>query len=199
MITKENLIKKLKNENFSEPILNAFSNVKRENFIPEKLMCYAYHDIPLPLGFNSTISQPFTIAFMLNLLEIESYENLNILEIGSGCGYVLCLLNEICIKSKLFGIEVNEEVGGDAIERLDAYENIHISLKNGKLGFPDKAPFDRILLSAAAAEKPYHLIKQLNNYGIIVSPVGNSIFKIKKDGSDITEEEFYGFRFVPLV
>ncbi|HJO95119.1 MAG TPA: hypothetical protein QF753_17115 [Victivallales bacterium] len=199
MITKEHLIKKLKNEGFSEPILNAFSSIRREDFISEKLLSYAYQDIPLPLGFNSTISQPYTIAFMLNLLEIENSENFNILEIGCGCGYVLCLMNELCRKSQLIGIEVNEEVGYDAIERLDTYENIYVRIGNGKKGLADEAPFDRILLSADAGERPYHLIKQLNDYGIIVSPVGNSIFKIKKKGTDITEEEFYGFRFVPLV
>ena len=104
--------------------------------MPEELIPFAYADGPLPLGFNSTISQPSTIAFMLKLLELENQSNLKILEIGSGCGYVLALMNAIAQNSDFFGIELNSEVGEASIAKLKAHQNITIFLYDGKNGLP---------------------------------------------------------------
>lgn len=198
-MNKESLLKHLGFQGYSEKILRAFDVVRREDFIPAELNFFAYADGPLPLGYNSTISQPSTIAFMLKLLELENQSNLKILEIGSGSGYVLALMNEISQNSSFFGIEINSEVGQNSIYNLKNYENIKILLRDGKNGLPEEGPFDRILLSAASENNPYHLLNQLKDSGIIVSPVLNSIVKIKKVGHEAIVEEFPGFVFVPLL
>src|SRR3989344_3364583 len=102
-MNKAQLLKSLKAQGFPEKILDAFGEIHREDFVPENLKEYAYYDEALPLESSATISQPYTIAFMLNLLELKKGQK--ILEIGSGCGYVLALLNEIT-KGKIYGIEI---------------------------------------------------------------------------------------------
>ena len=198
-IQKNILLGSLRIAGFPEYILKAFSEINREEFVNDEDIAYAWSDMALPLGFNSTISQPYTIAFMLNLLELENEPSLKMLEIGSGCGYVLALMNSILKNSKLFGIEINKEVGKNSIQRLNKYQNISILLQNGKNGLSEEAPFDRILISAACENNPYHLIEQLTDSGIIVSPVLNSIVKIKKTGTEASVQEFPGFSFVPLL
>jgi len=136
---------------------------------------------------------------MLKLLELENKSNLKTLEIGSGCGYVLELMNAITQNSSFFGIEINSEVGEKSIEQLKAHQNIKILIQNGKNGLPKESPFDRILISAASERNPYHLLDQIKDSGIIVSPVLNSIVKMKKFGHDAVIEEFPGFVFVPLL
>ncbi|MEI6056222.1 MAG: L-isoaspartyl protein carboxyl methyltransferase [Lentisphaerota bacterium] len=198
-MNKDLLLRHLGIQGYSVKILRAFDSVRREDFIPDELIPFAYADGPLPLGFNSTISQPSTIAFMLNLLELENQSDLKILEIGSGCGYVLALMNAITQNSSFFGLEINSEVGDNAIERLKAHQNIKIFLYDGKNGLPEESPFDRILISAASESNPYHLLDQIKDSGIIVAPVLNSIVKMKKVGHEATVEEFPGFVFVPLL
>ena len=102
-MNKQQLIQELKKEGFSDKILKAFETIKREDFIPEKFKEYAYENESLPIEEGATISQPYTIAFMLNLLELK--DNQKILEIGSGSGYVLALINEISKNSEIYGIE----------------------------------------------------------------------------------------------
>lgn len=198
-LKKNLLLEKLRFAGFPLYILKAFSEVNREKFVNNSDVAFAWNDIPLPLGFNSTISQPYTIAFMLNLLELENQSNLKVLEIGSGCGYVIALMNEIAQNSNLFGIEINSGVGENSIEKLKAHQNIKIFLHDGKDGLPDESPFDRILISAASEKKPYHLLDQIKDSGIIVAPVLNSIVKMKKVGHEAVVEEFPGFVFVPLL
>ena len=194
---KEDLILHLIKQGFSEPVVKAFENIRREDFIAEKFLSYAYDDCPLPLGENSTISQPSTIAFMLDLLEL--YEGNSFLEIGSGCGYVLALVNDIIKDGKIYGVEINETVCEFSQEILKDEPNINIFCDDGKAGLPEYAPFDRILISAACPENPYYLAEQLNNDGIIVASVENSIVKIVKRGDEVETKEYYGFRFVPLI
>ncbi len=198
-IQKKRLLDSLRFAGFSEYIIKAFSEINREEFVNEEDIAYAWSDMPLPLGFNSTISQPYTIAFMLNLLELENKPCLKVLEIGSGCGYVLALMNSILKDSKFFGIEINKEVGKNSIQRLSKYQNISILLQDGKNGLLENAPFDRILISAACESNPYYLVEQLFDSGAIVSPVLNSIVKIKKSGTEASVQEFPDFSFVPLL
>ncbi|HBM17232.1 MAG TPA: protein-L-isoaspartate O-methyltransferase [Lentisphaeria bacterium] len=198
-VQKEFLLRKLTLSGFSKNIVKAFSEVNREEFVLKTDLPYAWSDIALPLGYNSTISQPYTIAFMLKLLELENKQELKILEIGSGCSYVLALLNSMIPNSKLFGIELNEAVGNKSIEKLSGYQNIKILLMDGKNGLPEEAPFDRILVSAAYSSYPYQLTEQLKEGGIIVTPISYSISKIKKIGSACVQEEYPGFTFVPLL
>jgi len=176
-MNKFQLIQSLKSRNFPRKILEAFEKVPREKFIEEKYKTHAYEDIPLPIGNKATISQPYTIAFMLNLLELKKGQR--ILEIGSGSGYVLALLAEIT-KGKIFGVEIIKELAEKSRKVLKSYNNITLINKSGKNGLIEHALYDRILLSATAQAVPNNLITQLKKEGILVAPVKNSIVKIKK-------------------
>lgn len=192
---KPQLLASLKAHGFSQQILNAFKKVPREDFIPANLQQYAYEDNALLLEKGATISQPYTIAFMLNLLELKPKQK--ILEIGSGCGYVLALLSEIT-DGKTYGIEIISSLVEKSKNYLSKYKNIQVFAKDGSQGLKEKAPFDRILISAAAAKIPEHLYPQLKDNGILVTPVLNSIVQIKKEKGKIKIKEFSGFVFVPL-
>jgi protein-L-isoaspartate(D-aspartate) O-methyltransferase len=198
-MNKHQLIESLKKQGFSEKILEAFEKVKRENFVPIEFRESAYEDIPLPIGLAQTISQPYTIAFMLNLLELENKENLKILEIGSGSGYVLALINEISKNSGIYGVEIIKSLAESSKLRLKNNKNIKIIHGNGSRGLEEYAPYDRILISASYNEIPEHLYPQLREKGIIAASVQSSIFQIKKENNRIIKKEFPGFAFVPLV
>jgi protein-L-isoaspartate(D-aspartate) O-methyltransferase len=230
-MNKQELLEVLKTEGFSEKVLQAFSKVRRENFVPKHLKNYAYENEPLPLGSGATISQPYTIAFMLELMELDEFggigeignvkknkrdekskqkktsfiedkqmSNFKILEIGSGCGYVLALIDEICNgKCEIFGIEIIKDLVLKSKQVLKNKKNIKIVFGNGYKGLNQYGLYDRILISAASQEIPNHLYDQLKNNGIMVCPVQNSIFQIKK----LSEKKFKikehpGFIFVPL-
>ena len=200
---KQLLLKSLDEKGFSKEILNAFSKVKREDFVPENLKSRSYEDIPLPLGFQQTISQPYTIATMLSLLELK--RDLKILEVGSGCGYVLALLSNIVGKNgKVFGIEIIKELAEKSKENLKSYKNVEIKIGNGRLGLPEESPFNRILISAGYKEIPKPLISQLKEKGIIVAPIGNSygqdLIAYQKIKHKLKiKRKIPGFIFVPLV
>lgn len=192
---KQCLIESLKREGFSEEILEAFRKVRREDFVPANLEDVAYEDEALPLEAGATISQPYTIAFMLRLLELEKGQK--ILEIGSGCGYVLALLSEIT-QGEIFGIEIINSLAKKSKEHLKNYENIKVISGDGSKGLTEEVPFDRILISAAASEVPENLYSQLKDGGILVAPVRDSILQIKKKGRELVMRKFPGFVFVPL-
>lgn len=196
-MNKQELLDKLKKEKFSEKIINAFEKIKREDFIDKKFEKLAYEDSPLPIGFNQTISQPYTIAFMLDLLDVR--DNQKILEIGSGSGYVLALINELGKNLEIYGIERIKEIAEKSRKILKKYENITILNMNGSRGLREKAPFDRILASASADKIPNHLLSQLKPDGILVAPVQESIIKIEKTPKENKLTEYPGFVFVPLV
>lgn len=196
---KEDLIKKLKSQKFSKKIIRAFEKVDRSKFISKKHKKYSYHDIALPIGKGQTISQPYTIAFMLTLLKLKN--NLKILEVGSGSGYVLALVNEISKNSEIYGIERIKELTKKSKEVLKNIKNIKIINGNGSKGLPGVKGkgFDRILVSASAQEIPQNLVKQLKIRGILVAPVRNSIIIVKKYPKKNETKEYPGFRFVPLI
>lgn len=195
-MNKDELIASLQKKGFSHEILSAFEKVKREDFVPEHLVGYAYEDIALPVIEGSTLSQPSTIAFMLDLLEVK--DNQNILEIGSGSGYVLALLAEINKSGKVYGIEIIKELAINSRKYLENKKNVEIIIRDGSQGLPEFAPYDRILISASCPEVPRHLLSQLKDDGILVAAVRQSIFQIRKKDSKTTEKEFPGFVFVPL-
>ena len=196
-MTKEDLTENLKKKGFPEEIINAFSRVKREEFVPEKFVGYAYEDIALPAADGSTISQPSTVAFMLGLLEPKQGQK--ILEIGSGSGYVLALISEIIKAGKIYGVERLKDLAIRSKKVLSRDTNIEIIIRSGFNGLPEFAPFDRILISAAAEKVPRRLYSQLKDPGIMVVAVKQSIYQIRKEHGTITEKEFPGFAFVPLV
>lgn len=203
MNQKELLLESLRRHGFSEKIFDAFAEVKRENFIPKDLKKLAYEDTALPIGERQTISQPYTIAMMLNLLELK--EGQKVLEVGSGCGYALALLSEIVGQNgKVFGLEIIKELYDASKKNLEKYENIGIYNKNGFYGLKEETPFDRILISAGYQEIPNPLIKQLKEKGIIVAPIGTrseqSLIAFEKiNGKLKIKKEIQGFLFVPLV
>lgn len=196
-MNKKELLDNLKAQGFSKIILDAFVKVKREDFVSQNHRNLAYEDIALPLEEGATISQPYTIAFMLELLELK--EGQKILEIGSGSGYVLALISYIIKKGKIYGIEIKKSLAEKSKQLLKKDKKIKIFNRDGSTGLAEKAPFDRILISAAASKTPNNLLKQLKDDGILVSPVNNSIFQIKKNKDKIEIKEFPGFIFVPLV
>lgn len=199
---KSQLIDLLKRENFSEKIINAFEKVKRENFVPENFKKLSYEDIALPITNDQTISQPSTIALALSLLKLK--ENQKVLEIGSGCGYVLALISEIVGKNgKVYGVEIVQSLADRSIQNLKQYKNIVIYNRNGKIR-AEEAPFNRILISAALQEIPKEILEQLEENGIIVAPIGpgfmqtlTSIRRIKD--KFVVEKEIPGFIFVHFV
>ncbi|MEX0932996.1 MAG: methyltransferase domain-containing protein [Candidatus Pacearchaeota archaeon] len=194
---KEDLIKELKEFNFSKKIISAFEEVKREDFISNKFKWRAYENIPLPTMAGQTISQPYTIAFMLSKLDIKDGQD--ILEVGSGCGYVLALLSCINKKGKIFGIERIEELVKKSKENLKSFRNVRVEHANALPELKNKK-FDRIIVSAAFDEIPEGIIeKNLKNNGVSVFPVRNSIFVIKKVNKKNIIEKHEGFIFVPII
>jgi len=199
---KIQLLSSLKARGFSPKILRAFGKVPRENFIPEKIKAHAYEDTALPISNGQTISQPYTIAMMFSLLELKKGQK--VLEIGSGCGYVLALISEIIESNgEVFGIEIIKELAETSKKNLKNYKNIKVYNKNGAGGLKEKAPFDRILISAACEKIPEKILFQLKNNGILVAPVGSyeqSLVAVKRTKNKfITQKEIPGFIFVKFI
>lgn len=196
-MNKDELIASLRKKGFSESIVKAFEKVKREDFVPEHLIGYAYEDMALPVMDGSTLSQPSTVAFMLDLLDIK--EGQKIVEIGSGSGYVLALLAEMNQSGKIYGVEILKDLAVKSMKYLESRKNVEVVIRNGSQGFPELAPYDRIIISASCPEVPRHLLSQLNDNGVLVAAVKQSIFQIKKSSEGIIEKEYPGFVFVPLI
>lgn len=196
-MNKQELLDELRKEGFSEEIIRAFDKVPREDFISHDLKNLAYENNPLSIGYGATISQPYTIAFMLSLLELR--DNLKILEVGSGSGYVLALINELSKNSGVYGIERIKELVERSRKILDNKKNILIFHGDGSKGLENEKPFDRILVSASSEEIPKKLISQLRYGGILIIPVKNSIVSLKKYKGENKITEYPGFVFVPLL
>jgi len=189
----------------SESVKQAFLAVKRESFMPAHLQSAAYSDEALPIGLGQTISQPSTIATMLELLQVQKGNK--VLEIGAGSAYVLALLSELAgEKGKIYGIEILPELKQRAEKILEKCncKNIKLKVGDGTLGWKEKAPFDRVLISAACPYVPKPLIEQLAENGRIVAPVGDKYTQmmniIKRIKGQVIKEEFLEnyFVFVPL-
>lgn len=198
---KKDLIQQLENQKFPKKIIKAFEKVNRSEFISKKQKKYSYYNIALPIGKGQTISQPYTIAFMLTLLKLKN--NQKILEVGTGSGYILALINEISKDSEIYGIERIKELMERSKKILRDKKNIKVIQGDGSKGLPGmkgkRKGFDRILVSAAAQEIPQKIIKQLKIGGILVAPVRNSIIFVKKHPKKDKIKEYPGFRFVPLI
>ncbi|MFH1801392.1 MAG: protein-L-isoaspartate O-methyltransferase [archaeon] len=201
-MNKKELLASLEKK-FPKKIVDAFLKVKREDFVIDSMKSRTYEDTALPLGHGQTISQPYTIAVMLSLLDVKDSQK--ILEVGSGCGYVLALLSELTgKKGKVFGVELVKELAEQSKKNLYEYSNVKVYNKNGADGLEEHAPFDRILISAACREVPERLLAQLKDHGILVAPVGSryeqTLVKIQnKKNNFITKEKISGFIFVPFI
>ena len=202
-MNKTQLLQSLRAQGFSKEIIDAFSKISREKFIPSRLESSAYEDTALPIGHNQTISQPYTIAMMFSLLQLKKSQK--VLEVGSGSGYVLALISNIVgNKGEVYGIERLKELADKSRKFLREHRNIRVYNKNGIYGLPKKAPFDRIIISAGYNEIPHRLISQLRDNGIIVAPIGlgygESLMQFKKIKNKlILKKEIPGFVFVPLI
>jgi len=188
----------------SDAIIDAFSEIGRIEFVRPEFEREAEADIPLPIGFGQTISQPLTVAFMLELLNPESGQN--ILDIGSGSGWTTSLLSHIVSpKGKVTALEMIPELcqwGKENAEKFKFVSNgiAEFHCENGGKGFLQDAPFDRILVSAMVSGVSQELKDQLKVGGKMVIPVHNDIWYLeKKSENDFYKEEFPGFSFVPLV
>jgi len=188
----------------SENVKRAFLSVPREKFFPKEIAAHAYSDDAFPIGLRQTISQPSTIAVMLEMLQAR--EGQKVLEVGSGSGYVAALLSEIAGKNgAVFGIELLHELHERAAGTIAelGYENVFLRCGDGRTGWKEEAPFDRILVSAATGEAPKQLAKQLAEGGRLVVPVGNILSQEmvlieKEKGKAVEKERRCCFVFVPL-
>jgi protein-L-isoaspartate(D-aspartate) O-methyltransferase len=187
----------------TKEIINAFLKIDRKDFVKEEYKDQAYFDTPLPTLMGQTISQPYVVAFMLELLQPKKGQK--ILDIGFGSGWTTSLLAEIVGENgKVYGIEIVPEVfefGKKNIEKYDFIQKgiVEVFLMDGSKGLPEKAPFDRILVSAASKKIPEEMILQLKDGGILVIPDFEGIWKVEKINGKIEKEYHYGFVFVPLV
>ena len=182
-------------------VLEAMSKVPRHEFVPETFRQDAYEDYPLPIGEGQTISQPYIVAAMLQHLALQATER--VLEIGTGSGYVTALLSLLC--AEVYSVERHGQLAISAESTLHrlAYRNVKIRVGDGSQGWPEYAPFDAILVSAATHEMPPSLLAQLREGGRMMVPVGppssQELQLIRKVGGEPEVKILEGCRFVPLV
>lgn len=177
--------------------------VRREFFLPAEERSRAQEDSPLPIGFAQTISQPSLVAYMTE--QLASTAHSRVLEIGTGSGYQTAILAEIA--AEVFTVERIPELAASACRRLGElhYRNIRFRIGDGALGWPEAAPFDRIMVTAAARTIPQELVRQLAPNGVLVAPAGptmdeQALFRVEKSADDqLHERELCAVRFVPLV
>lgn len=186
----------------SDPrILGAMRRIPRHEFVPESHRSEAYEDRPLPIGAGQTISQPYVVALMLESLQIKSTDI--VLEIGTGSGYAAALLSELA--AKIFSIERHRELANTARNTLTAlgYSDVQVLTGDGTRGLPDEAPFDAILVSAAAPSIPSALLSQLREDGRMILPVGSvdsqQLQFIRKLNGQPVISFREAVRFVPLI
>ncbi len=186
-----------------ESVLSVMSDIPRHLFIDESQWSIAYSDGPLPIGHGQTISQPYIVAFMTELLQPDSHHV--VLEIGTGSGYQAAVLAKLV--HHVFTIEIVPELGRSAQKTLKrlGYENVSVRIGDGYKGWPKEAPFDRIILTAAPEEVPKALVDQLKPGGRMVLPVGprwwgQDLLVIEKDlTGEVIEKKTLPVRFVPMV
>jgi protein-L-isoaspartate(D-aspartate) O-methyltransferase len=183
-------------------VLEAMGQVPRHQFVPDASRAEAYDDHPLPIGEGQTISQPYIVALMSELLKLE--KDHKVLEIGTGSGYQAAVL--ALLAGEVYSIEIVETLADEARARLQALGyRVNLKVDNGYLGWPEHAPFDRIILTAAPPEMPQALVDQLKPGGRLVAPVGpvggeqELVVLDKNEDGNVTSMSVIGVRFVPMV
>jgi protein-L-isoaspartate(D-aspartate) O-methyltransferase len=183
-------------------VIAALAATPRHEFVPPALIDRAYEDRPLPIGADQTISQPYIVAIMTELLELD--EDCNVLDIGTGSGYQAAILAELC--SRVWSIEIIPSLGLAAVERLArlGYTNIEVRIGDGYSGWPEQAPFDGIIVAATGDEIPPPLLAQLKPGGRIIMPLRNRagaetlVVAYKERDGRISTTDILPVRFVPL-
>lgn len=184
-----------------ERVLQAMREVPRHMFVPPALAAKAYGDSALPIGQKQTISQPFIVARMIEMLELDGNEK--VLEIGTGTGYQASVLSKVA--GRVYSIERIPELATKAIElvRRLQFRNVSIKVFDGTYGWSDQAPFDRIIVAAAAPEVPEPLVQQLARTGKMLIPIGTGggqrLARVSKVGTRVQIEDCGGVEFVPLI
>ena len=184
-----------------ERVMMAMGKVPRHEFVPIELQPYAYANIPLPIGFEKTISQPFIVSLMTDLLDIKTDDS--VLEIGTGLGYQAAILAQLA--RKVYSVEIIEELGQNAKQRLrqQGCSNVELKIANGYHGWSEHAPFDKMIVTAAPDLIPPLLIHQLKAGGKMVIPAGlpnmqKLILAEKLTNGRMTMKEILSVRFSPL-
>lgn len=184
-----------------EKVLRVMNKVLRHEFVPSRYMDGAYDDRPLPIGHGQTISQPYIVALMTQSLDLD--KNDKVLEIGAGSAYQAAVLAEIV--KEVYTIEIIEELAKSARERLKKlkYDNVKIKHADGYYGWKEHAPFDAVIVTAAANHIPPPLLRQLKDGGKLIIPLGNiltfqTLTIVKKKGEEFDTDVITGVRFVPL-
>ena len=188
--------------NVTDPaVVSAMRAVPRHLFVPDDLVGRAYDDRPLPIGYGQTISQPYIVALMTELLELEPADR--VLEVGTGSGYQAAILAEII--DEVYTIEIVPELASAAAERLEnlGYDNVVAVQGDGYFGWEEHAPYDAIIVTAAPDHLPQPLVGQLKEEGYIVIPIGpvggvQSLWRFTRVGDEVKAENLGGVRFVPL-
>ncbi|MBR8534907.1 protein-L-isoaspartate(D-aspartate) O-methyltransferase [Carboxylicivirga sediminis] len=181
-------------------VIKALKNVPRHAFVPSELQQFAYEDRPLPIGYNQTISQPYIVAYMTELLNLSPKDK--VLEIGTGSGYQAAILAEVA--KEVYTIEIVKPLGTQATHTLDSlgYENVYCKIGDGYHGWEEHQPYDAIMLTAAPESIPEPLINQLKEGGSIIAPIKTGfhqqlIIYHKKNGK-LRSKQLIAVRFVPF-
>lgn len=185
-------------------VIRAFQNIDRADFVPAELKNRAYENVPLAIGEGQTISQPLTVAFMLELLQPQAGHT--IFDVGSGSGWQTALLAEIVgARGHVVALEIVPELCEHGKKNIEKYHfiergTVEIHCQNASGGWPELAPFDRIIAAASATEVPPAWKEQLKIGGRLVAPVGTSLIVLqRRENGTFREQEFPGFVFVPFV
>ncbi len=202
--TRQRLIHRLRQEGITnERVLGVLGEIPRHIFVDEALASRAYEDTALPIGHNQTISQPFVVALMTQLLLNSGPALRNVLEIGTGSGYQTAVLGRLV--EQVNSVERIEVLQRQAMNRLYdlRVKNIRYRIDDGAIGWPEYAPYDGIIVTAAPTDIPHALLEQLDTGGRLVSPVGKQarqrLVVITREDDVFTQEEYDWVRFVPLM
>lgn len=193
--------RQLRGRGINDPgVLRVMSAVPREKFVPNELRNSAYDDRPLPIGYGQTISQPYIVAFMTEQLQPKKTQR--VLEIGTGSGYQAAVLSDLV--SEVYTIEIVRPLAqrAEAVLRELGYKNVRVKAGDGYKGWPEHAPFDSIIVTAAPDHVPAPLVEQLKEGGRMVIPVGPSgaqkLYLLEKQGGQVKQTAVIPVRFVPL-
>ena len=178
-------------KNISSKVQNAMRMIPRHNFVPH----HPYEDTPMPIGHGQTISQPFIVAYMTDMLDISPLHT--VLEIGTGSGYQAAVLSEVALK--VYTVERIKALADQTKILLEHYSNVHMKTGNGYKGWKKNAPYDRIIVTAMPDYIPRSLVNQLKDGGKMIIPVQGILVLVTKTGETYTKKELIGVRFVPLV